>query len=294
MKKSLLIFLLPLVIFVSCGGPKQTISYQDLAKTSFSEGNYQQALNEFQSYLNEQELKGEEPDSRVYSAMAEAHFNLGNMNEAERYYDWAMTKNAVSQNLISKMTEHYKEIDNLSKEITALEYYQNHFANGRDSLLMKNRLFETYVISENWNKADQLWNDLDENTQSKESYMQMYFDVNKQLEREKECDQLALQLLELNSRNREALEWMAKKYYNLGENRYQSAMSAYNKKKTNKNYNILLKELDQVTADLKKSLKYFEILWEMEDGEQYAIYMANIYARFDDKAKSQYYKSLIK
>ncbi len=80
----------------------------------------------------------------------------------------------------------------------------------------------------------------------------------------------------------------------MAEDRYQSSMAAYDKNKTNKQYKILLADLDRVTADFKKSLKYFEPLWEMEDGKKYASYLANIYGRFDDKKKSQYYKSFIK
>jgi len=278
---------------MSCGAPRQTINYRELAQDSYNQGNYQQSLENLKKYLNEQELKGEEPNPRVYSDLAEAYLKLENINEAERYYDWALTKNAVSESLNVDMSRYYKEIDNLSKEITALEYYHNHYNNGADSLLMRNRLFETYIKSENWKLANKAWSQLGSETKSKERYLQMYFQLNKELEQDEQCDELAQQLLQINPENKDALEWMAKKYYYLGENRYQAAMKAYNKKKTNKNYQILLKELDLVTADLKKSLGYFNKLWKMEDGHQYAIFLANIYARFDDKQKSQYYKSFI-
>lgn len=293
MKKSILYFILISLVFFSCGTTKQAIDYQKLAEASAEQGNYQQAISQLNNYIDDQELKGLEPDARVYSDLAEAYVQLDNMGEAERYYDWAMTKNAVSEDLVMQMSHHYKEIDNLSKEITALEYYQSQFPKGKDSLQMRNQLFEAYMESQNWEPALNTWNILDEETKKTEQYTQYYFELNKELGNHEQCDKLARKLLAYNASNQQALEWLAKKYYDLGENRYQSAMNTYNKKKTTKNYNILLKELDLATADFKKSLKYFNQLWEMEDGKQYAVYLANIYARFDDKQKSQYYKSFI-
>lgn len=293
MKKTGLYILLLAFMVGSCGGPKQSINYQVLAENAFNEGNYQQAINELNTYIQEQELKGEEPNPKVYSDLAEANFHLKKMNEAERYYNWAMTENTISPELNVKMSKYYRDIDNLSKEITALEYYRDNFSKAKGNMMMRNRLFETYIESENWKKAEKSWKNLDEETRSSEDFVKLYFELNKQLENTEKCDEMARKLLKFDENNQRALEWLAKKYYNMGENRYQKAMDTYNRKKTTKNYNILLKELDQVTADLKKSVRYFDKLWEMEDGKKYAIYLANIYVRFDDKKKADYYKSFI-
>lgn len=294
MKKIIFFNLIIVVLLISCGAPKQSINYREQAQNSLDQGNYQQSIENFNKYLDEQELKGEDPNPKVYSDMAEAYFKLKKISEAERYYDWAMTKNAVSESLNVEMSRYYKDIDNLSKEITALEYYRDQFPLGKDSTQMRNQMFEAYMESQNWEPALNTWSKLDEETKNTGKYIQYYFDLNKALGNTEECDKLAQKLLEFSEKNSQALEWMAKKYYNLGEDRYQSAMNAYNKKKTTKNYKILLKELDLATLDFKKSLKYFNQLWEMEDGKKYAIYLANIYARFDDKKKSQYFKSFIK
>jgi len=294
MKKVILYHLIIILFLVSCGTPKQSINYRKMAANAYEQGNYQQAIESLNKYLDEQELNEVKPNPTVYSKLAEAYLKLDKMSEAERYYNWAMTKNAVSRDLNVDMSNYYKKIDNLSKEITALEYYRDHFTHGRDSLMMRHRLFETYIKSENWKPAQQTWEKLDEETKNSEEYLQMYFLLNKEIEHNEKCDEIAQQLIKINPDNQEALEWMAKKYYYLGEDRYQSAMKAYDKNKTNKQYQILLKELDLVTADLKKSLKYFDKLWDMKDGKQYAVFLANIYARFDDKQKSQYYKSFIK
>ncbi|MDO8951444.1 MAG: hypothetical protein Q7U86_02405, partial [Draconibacterium sp.] len=79
-----------------------------------------------------------------------------------------------------------------------------------------------------------------------------------------------------------------------GENRYEREMEKYNKNKTNKQYKILLTELDLATADFKRALPFFEKLWGIEPGEKYAGYFANIYARFGDDTKVNYYKKYLK
>jgi hypothetical protein len=55
----------------------------------------------------------------------------------------------------------------------------------------------------------------------------------------------------------------------------------------------LLEQLDVVTANFKKSLTYFEKLWEQNPGEKYAPYMANIHARFNDEQKARYYRKFV-
>ena len=71
-------------------------------------------------------------------------------------------------------------------------------------------------------------------------------------------------------------------------------MKAYEKNKTRKQYNVLVKELDLVTADFKKALPYLEKLWKQNPGKEYAGYFANIYARFGDEKKAGYYKNYMK
>ena len=56
----------------------------------------------------------------------------------------------------------------------------------------------------------------------------------------------------------------------------------------------MLEQLDQVTADFKVALGYFEKLWELnpDDQSRYAGYMSNIYVRFHDEDKAGYYREL--
>jgi len=283
-----------LIILASCGAPKQITHYDQLAMQSADSGHYEQAIQEWNEYIKTEKAKGIEAKSIAYAELGKAYFLLEQYEQAEVNFDKARDHNYGDATMYVMMTERYKMIDNLSKEITAIEYYQAHFPNDKDTSLMRNRLFETSLESENWEQAETIWAQMDDTSKGEEKYLLVYFKMNKKLEKTKKCDEIAAQLLSINGENREALDWMAKKYYNRAENRYQNAMATYNKKKTTKTYKALLKELDKVTADFKKSLKYFNPLWKMEDGKKYATYLANIYARFDDKKKSQYYKGFIK
>ncbi|NPD44466.1 MULTISPECIES: lipopolysaccharide assembly protein LapB [unclassified Lentimicrobium] len=295
MKRNIFYYLLLItVIFTACGTPKQTIDYQQLAMTSYEGGAYQQSIDQWNTYIQEQETKVLEVNPKAYAEIAKAQFAMEQYEKAEQNFDKARHKEYADADMYVMMVERYRMIDNLSKELTALEYYKDHFADQKDSTPMRNRLFETYMEADNYEAVTETWQKMDNESKSEEVYVQLYFDLNKELEQTEKCDELAEQLLVFNGENEEALIWLAKKYYNRAENRYQTQMDKYNKNRSNKQYNILLKQLDIVTADFKKSLKYFEPLWNMEDGKKYASYMANIYGRFDDKKKSQYYKSFIK
>jgi len=140
----------------------------------------------------------------------------------------------------------------------------------------------------------EIWQKLSDANKSKVANINSYFLIQQELNDTVVCDSVSLVLLEKNPEHVEALEWIAKKYYWLGENRYQREMEKYNKKKTTRQYNVLLKELDLVTADFKRSLPYFEKLWKIEPGEKYASYFANIYARFNDEKKAKYYQKYLK
>lgn len=295
MRNRLLYYLFGIFVFVSaCGTPVQTVNYQQLALEASLNSDYEMAVQKWNQYIIDQEANGLVVEPLAYAELGKAYFQLENFELAESNFEIAEQKGYSDEQMYVMMAQRYRMIDNLSKELSALKFYRDHFSNTKDSSFMRNRLFEAYMESENWEPALETWKTMDLASQHEEKNLQYYFDLNKELERNDTCDELAQQLLVLNPQNKTALDWMAKKYYQLAENRYQDAMEAYDKNKTNKQYNILLKELDKVTADFKRSLKYFEPLWEMEDGKKYASYLANIYGRFDDKKKSQYYKSFIK
>jgi tetratricopeptide (TPR) repeat protein len=190
------------------------------------------------------------------------------------------------------MARIYRNIDNLSLEIEALEAYVKKYPDGAEILQMKMRLFQTYVESENWQLAFDLWPEIEPQAKMEINYLEDYYKVNEALENEALAEQLAGQLLDMNDENVTGLEFMAKKYYNIAENRYQEEMIAYEKNKTRKQYAILLENLDEVKKDFQTALGYFETLYLINPRPVYANYMANIYVRFNDEENAEYYKRL--
>jgi hypothetical protein len=139
-----------------------------------------------------------------------------------------------------------------------------------------------------------MWEKMDSAAKNEITNLKTYFKINRELENAAVCDSVSQVILQKEPENVDALLWNGEKYYWLGENRYQREMEKYNNNKTNKQYKILLAELDLATADFKKALPYFEKLWKIEPGEKYASYFANIYARFGDEDKVNYYKKYLK
>ncbi|MFV0591611.1 MAG: tetratricopeptide repeat protein [Draconibacterium sp.] len=186
------------------------------------------------------------------------------------------------------MAEIYRSEDNLSKELSALESYVEQY--GNDNQKVNERLFQLYAEISSWEKANGLWQKMSNASQQTESNLETFLEVNKKLDNNAKCDSIASALLTVNSDHFEALDWMAKKFYWAGQNRYDTEMEKYEQNKTRKQYALLLKELDLVTADFKKALPYLEKLWEQKPGKEYASYLANIYARFGDEKKVDFYK----
>jgi len=293
MRQAFFFSIITALFIVSCGTPKQIIHHDNLAIQSADSGNYEAAISEWKQYISMQKAAGDSVLPKAYAEMGKAYFALEDYPQAESNFDMARDNSYADPEMYAMMQQRYQSINNLSKEITVLEYYCEHFSHEKDSSMMRNRLFETSLESENWTQAEEIWAQMDAPSKNSKKYLQIYFVMNKDLEHDDKCDEIAQQLLTVNPKNSLALDWLAKKYYYLGENRYQSAMKTYNKKKTSKTYKVLLKELDKSTVDYKKAITYLNVLWEQEGKEKYAIYLANIYARFDDKKQSQYYKRFI-
>jgi uncharacterized protein YozE (UPF0346 family) len=288
-----ILFLATLTLLISCSAPKPVAQYNQLANNAFDSGYYQKAISYYDQFIYEEKLKGNIITPDVFVKLAQSYYAIGQINTAVLQYEKAKDMGYESPEMYRVLSRWYAETDNLSRELSALEAYDRLTRKDLDSLEMKNRLFNVYIKSENWEKAKVVWPQLSREFKASEENLNKFFVLNKTLTNDQECDEIAEKLILLNQSNAVALEWLAKKYYNAAEDRYQKSMANYNSNKTNSQYKILLKELDQSTADFKVSLKYFDKLWNMENGKKYAAYLANIYARFDDKAKSDYFKSLV-
>lgn len=281
------------IILVGCSGPKiiaPAPSSKAVAEKATAEGNYAEAVTAWKNHFSEQTMAA--IPGADYATAAQMAYKSGDSNQAVSWFDQARYKNFASAEMYLTLAEIYKSQKNISKELSALEFYTSNFTDNLNKV--NQRLFEIYVELKMPDNALETWVKMDEKSKNEISNLKTLFTINKQKENSGVCDSLSLVILEKEPANVDALEWNGNKYYWLGENRYQREMEKYNKNKTNKQYKILLAELDLATADFKKALPYFEKLWNIEPGEKYASYFMNIYARFGDESKVNYYKKYIK
>ena len=274
------------VLLVACGAPKVLTTAKNEAITFEAAGNYSQALSAWEIYFNTTKI--EDVAGADFAQAAKTAFKADKTTQALSWFDQARYKNYSDAEMYQILAAIYKQQDNLSKELSALEYTFEKYGTGIHKV--NSRLLAIYTEIKANDKAVEIWQAMDSSSRKNETNIENFFEVNKQLERNELCDSLAGVLLEKNAENLAALEWKAKKYYWAGQNRYKREMAKYDNNKTRKNYNVLLKELDLVTADFKKALPYLNKLWKLNPGKEYAAYLANIYARFGNEEKTDYYK----
>jgi tetratricopeptide (TPR) repeat protein len=291
-KYSIIISLIISILFLGCKSSSTISTQNNMAKQAVINGDFETAYKYYVEFINEQQAKDKEISGDIYNEAAKAALGLKKYSEAENFFQLAKFKTSADADLYASMSKVYKMIDNLSKELDAVEYFVDHFKLDARHHELKMRLFSIYIESENWEKALNLWPSFDETDQMDEKLLQSYFIVHKSLKNTTETDAIASKLLKLNVTNKLALEWMAEKYFWKAENKYQAEMEAYENNKTNSQYNILLKALNVVTSDFKKSLSYYEKLYKMYPSKEYAKYISNIYVRFQDKKKADYYRKL--
>lgn len=275
------------VLLVACGVPKVLTSSKNEAVEFENSGNFKQATTLWEQYFSE--IDSEEVAGVDFAKAAKTAFKAGELVKAKSWFDQARYKNYADLEMYETLAEIYRSEDNLSKELSALEYCIEKYGYGNKQI--NTRLFSLYGEIDSNDKALEMWEKMDVLSKNTEENLNTYFKVNKALENNSVCDSTALEILKLNPENIDALEWNAKKYYWAGQNRYKREMDKYNKKKNTKNYKILLKELDLVTADFKQALPYLNTLWKVKPGKEYSGYLANIYALFGDKKKTNYYKN---
>lgn len=261
------------------------------SETAYQEGNYEKALTILEPIIKDKESKGREAKAPAYVGAGKAALALNQNEKAQKYLETAYNQQYASAELYALLAEAYKRIDNLSKEIRFLEYYYDKYPQGKEIEVVKAWLFKTYVESENWNLAYELWPEIEQSAKEKIDLLEGYLLVNKNLGDEQKCRKLAADILKRETKNIVALEWYAQHFYWDAENTYVTEMKAYKNNRTTSQYKKLLKILDHVYDDFRTSRDYYLTLYKMEPKAEYAEYLANIYTRLNDKQKAAYYKN---
>ena len=295
MKLKILYFIfLTAFLAAACSGPKiatvPVVSGKILAGKAAAEGNFAQAAEAWKQYFAT--TPPEQTAGADFAEAAQMTFKAGDATQAVSWFDQARYKNFGSVTMYITLAEIYNTQQNISKELTALEFVEANYPEKKSDV--SERLFQIYHEIKEPQKALAAYENMREVQKQDLPNLTELFDVKKELKDTLACDELSLKILEKQPDNRAALEWNAYKLYWKGENRYQHEMNKYNSNKTTKQYKILLEQLELSTADFKKSLVYLEQLCKQEPGIKYASYFANIYARFGDEARAKSYEKYLK
>ncbi len=281
----LILLIISIIIFHSCSITKLA----DEGQLAYQEENYEAALASWDQIIESAESKGKKAKAPIYYKSGISAYKLEQTDKAQKYLESAKGLGYSSPELYASLAKIYKNIDNLSKEITVLEIYREKYPQGNEINNISARLLETYAESENWDLGVGLWSEIEEQAQSDAGMLASYLIINKNLNNTSTSDKLAQQIIKLEANNITALEYYAEKYFWKAENLYVTEMKAYKNKKTSSQYKKLLKALDKVWPNFKKSRNYFLKLYKIDPKPEYAKYLGNIYTRYDDKKKAAYY-----
>jgi len=289
MKKIFTTLTVLLVLLIAgCSGGKHVQLTQN-SESAYGTGNYTSSLEFSEQIINEREQKGKMAEGQVYAIAGKSSWELEQYNKSLTYLEKARQLGYSDEMMYVCLAGNYRRIDNLSKEITALETCLKDYPEGQQAAAMRARLFISCEESENYELADVLWPLLGTKHKEEAGILEVYLNISQARENEALSDSLAGLILEKEANNETALRWFAEKYYYKAENRYQEEMEAYEKKRTNSQYNKLLEAFKTVTSDFKASLDYFKKLYQLNPDPQYATFLGNIYTRLDDEKTAKYY-----
>jgi hypothetical protein len=278
-----------LLFSISCSSSKQFTKLSKNAHKEYSNGNFEQSLSQYESIIALYTSKNKKVDGLAYLYAGLSAWELKQQQKTIDYLEKAKQSSGINSLGYLTLAKSYLAIDNLSKEISNLEEYTEKYPNGAEILEVRKYLFLAYVKSTNWEAANGIWPSVDSESQNTISYLNSYLTVCNKLGFEEQRDKTAQLIIKIDKNNVMALEALADKYFWLAENRYQTEMKAYNNNRTNKQYSILLKALEGINENFKVSRDYYLRLWEIEKNPKYATFLGNIYSRFDNKERADYF-----
>ena len=279
-----------IVFLAGCGISRQTAELQGKAETAYHDKDYREALSHYEELIELKKERGQEVSGKTYFDAGMAAWHSDESPKAVEYLREAHRNGVASEQSYYILAIGYREIDNLSLELTNLEAYAENYPKGEKSDYIHARLFEVYIEISRYEEALGLWPLIEEDAGRDAGLLEGYFELNRQLDREEELEPIARRLLALDANNKIALEYLAEHYFWTAENRYQDEMKAYERNRTRRQYRQLLDALDEINEQFKISRDYFERLYNAEPNGHYASYLKNIYIRFGNEERAEYYR----
>jgi tetratricopeptide (TPR) repeat protein len=273
----------------SCSTTMNTAELQRNAESAFAAGEYAKALQQYENLIESWNNSKENEQNPYYDKAGHAAFALKDYEKANNYFSQAMHYGTATPATYTELIGYYREINNFSREMMTLEGMVETFPEKAAANGVHERLFEMYVETDRWEDAALQAKKF--NPKSDEILLEKLLEMHSSLGNKAEADDVAGQLLALNGDNIPALEWRAKKYYDKAEARYKAEAEAYDRNKTRRQYAQLLEGYEAAGVDYRKARDIYERLYKRKPEKRYALYLYNIYARFQDEAKAAYYRS---
>ncbi len=286
------ILLIVMIAFManSCSPMRQVSELSQQAEKAYESGDYKEASSLYEQLIDAHRAQNLDIDAHLYQRAGVAAYESGNMQKAIEFLEFARHTPAADEQTFFILAQAYREIDNLSREISNLERYAQQFPDGEEIVGVRERLFITLEESLNWQQAYDLWPDLNDRAYRDEELMEAYLQVTRQLDDKETASDIAEMLLKLNANNKEALDYLGRKHFNAAVNLYNREMHAYEENRTHRQYAQLLEALEIINTDFRIALNYFLRLYEHDPRPEYASFLANIYERFQDEEKARYYR----
>jgi tetratricopeptide (TPR) repeat protein len=286
-----LIILLSVFTIASCSTLKKSpLSLSDADK-ALKEKNYSEALTILEKLIATYEANGTSDTTLAYEKAGNAASALGDTLKAERYYKMAVYHQTATAPVYVFLADYYKKLDNLSKEVMALEGLAEHYPTSAEAEITYPRLFTYYVNTSQWDQAVGIWMKIPQD-QKVLPLLSDWLNVCIKRKDAEAADIAAQEVLTADSQNRSAMLWKAQRFYDKGEARYQQEMADYEKNKTHAQYAKLTKGLEFSTSDFRSALKLFEKVYKMQSESSVALMISNIYARFGDEANTTKFRRL--
>lgn len=284
----LIVVLLIAVIVYSCGTQLQQLQTQ--TKPQLESKNYKGALTTYQEFIQKSETSNTIVEPQVYFQAAKVAYLAKEFETAKIFFEKIRYSKIETIEYYKYAAKTYKAIDNLSRELDFLESYTSNFPVQVQEQELINRMFLVYVESENFDKAFDYWEKLNPSKNKNEALLIGYLTVCTELQKG-DPDHIANSILFVNNKSVTALKYWGIKYYKKAESIYKPALDAYNKKRTNKRYKKLLKAIEDSTSSYQAAKKKLLEAYNLSEDKEAAKYLANVYARFNDKRNHNYYKS---
>lgn len=259
------------------------------AEAAYADGNYTLALKQYENLVNQWNQNNPREENPYFDPAGHAAFSIGQIDKALEFFSQSMHYGTASLETYTRLIDHYREIENFSREMMTIEGLLEHYPQEHDSQKARKRLFVMYAETARWEEAETQWQQLD--LEPGKILLEQYLEVCQQLKNTEKGNEAARMLLAQEPGNIPALEWRALQYFNKAEARYTAEQEAYERNKTRRQYARLLEGYEAAGIDYRKARDIYERLFRNNPDPRYARYLFTIYARFQDKEKAEYYRS---